>query len=167
LDKIEEDGFILEEDPIETAEISPVGEELADVDSTNSGISIKEHGVNLQEPSMDKKKVMREPLMKKQQGEPEIKTTPIRSKMEFKQKNVERYVSDFPVGPAEGESDASKRGLVVTIILFVVTLLALILVYFILSSDIQENRDRIDILEKQIGVKIIMENSPTNKNFST
>ena len=167
LDKIEEDGFILKEDPIETAEISAVGEELADVDSTNSGISIKEHGVNLQEPSMDEKKVMREPLMKKQQGEPETKTTPIRPKKELKQKNVERYVSDFPAGPAEGESNASKRGLIVTIILFVVTLLALILVYFILSSDIQENRDRIDILEKQIGVKIMMENSPTNKNFST
>ena len=123
--------------------------------------------MQLKKPLFDGEMVIREPLMKKQQGEPETKTTPIRPKIGFKQKNIERYVSDFPAGPAEGESNASKRGLIVTIILFVVTLLALILVYFILSSDIQENRDRIDILEKQIGVKIMMENSPTNKNFST
>ena len=167
LDKIEEDGVILEEEPIEKAEIPAVGEDLADVSNTNKEISFKEHGVLLQSPSNDEKKVMREPLIKKQQGGPETKTTPTQPKKEFEQKSVKSYVSKFPAGAADGESSKSRSGLIVTVILFVVTLLALIFVYFKLSSDIQENRDRIDILEKQIGTEIILENTSIHKSFIT
>lgn len=167
LDKIEEDGFILEEEPIETAEIPVVEEDLADVDSTNSGISIKEHGVNLQKPLMDEKKVMREPLMKKQGRGPQTKTTHIQPKKEFELKSDKSYVSNFSTGAADSESSTSKSGLIVTIILFVVTLLALIFVYFKLSSDIQENRDKIDTLERQIGTEIILENTSTHKILNT
>ncbi len=59
MDKIEEDGVIIEEEPIEKAEISAVKEDLADVGNTNKGISFKEHGLLLQSPSNDEKKVMR------------------------------------------------------------------------------------------------------------
>ncbi len=167
LDKIEEDGIILEEEPIEKADIPAVGEDLADVSNTNKEISFKEHGVLLQSPSNDEKKVMREPLIKKQQGGPETKTTPTQPKKEFEQKSVKSYVSKFPAGAADGESSKSRSGLIVTVILFVVTLLALIFVYFKLSSDIQENRDRIDILEKQIGAEIMLENTSIHKSFIT
>ena len=167
LDKIEEDGVILEEEPIEKAEIPAVGEDLADVGNTNKEISFKEHGVLLQSPSNDEKKVMREPLIKKQQGGPETKTTPTQPKKEFEQKSVKSYVSKFPAGAADGESSKSRSGLIVTVILFVVTLLALIFVYSKLSSDIQENRDKIDRLERQIGTEIILENTSTHKTFNT
>ncbi|MCH7773729.1 MAG: hypothetical protein IH784_04890 [Bacteroidetes bacterium] len=167
LDKIEEDGIILEEEPIEKAEIPAVGEDLADVSNTNKEISFKEHGVLLQSPSNDEKKVIREPLIKKQQGEPETKTTPTQPKKEFEQKNVKNYVSKFPTDAADVESSKSKSGLIVTIILFVVTLLALIFVYFKLSSDIQENRDKIDRLERQIGTEIMLENISLHKTLNT
>ena len=165
--EIEEDGFIIEEEPVENAEIPAVGEDLADVDNANNGISFKEHEAPLQNILNDEKKVMREPLIKKQQGEPEIKITPTQPKKEFEQKNIKNYVSKFPAGAADGESSKSKGGLIVAVILFVVTLVALIFVYFILSSDIQENRDKIDMLERQIGTKIMLENTSIYKSFNT
>lgn len=166
-DKIEEDGIILEEEPIEKAEITAAGEDLADVSYTNNGISFKEHGALLQKFLNDEKKMMREPLTKKQQGGPETKTTPIQPKKESEQKSNESYVSKFPAGAADGESSKSKGGLIVAVILFVVTLLALIFVYFKLSSDIQENRDKIDRLERQIGTEIMLENTSIHKSFNT
>jgi hypothetical protein len=165
-DKIEENGFILEEEPIEKAKIPIVGDDPADLGNTNDGISIKEHGIQQQEPLDDGKKVMREPVMKKQLGGPETKPTPIKPKKKFEQINDEIYVSNFPAGAADGESNASKKP-IVTIILFVVTLLALIFIYFKFSSDIKENRDKIDRLEKQIGTEIILENSSIHKTFNT
>jgi hypothetical protein len=163
---IEEDGFILEEEPIEKVEIPAVEENPADVSNNIDGISIKVHGVNLQEPLMDEKKVMREPVRKKQQEGLNIKSTPIKPKKEFEQKKVESFVSKFPDDPSFGKSNKIKRGLIIAVVLVVVTLLALIFVYFKLSSDIQENRDRIDMLQRQIGAKIMLENSPTKINFS-
>jgi len=164
--KIVEDGFILEEEPIEKVEIPVVKEYPAD-ESNIDGISFKDHGVNLQEPLMDENKVMQESLRKKQQEEPKTKSTPIKLKKEFKQKNVESYVSKFPDDPSFGKSNKIKRGLIIATILVVVTLLALVFVYFKLSSDIQENRDRIDMLQRQIGARIMMENFPTKISFCT
>lgn len=167
MDKIEEDGFILEEGPIEKDEIPVVEEDLVDGGDNIDGISIKEHGEILQKPSMDEKKVLREPVMKKQQGGPGKKTTPIQQKKKFKQKSDESYVSKYSDGAASGISNNSKRGLVLTIILFAVILLALIFVYFKFSSDIQENRDKIDRLERLIGVDIMIENTTTHKTLIT
>jgi hypothetical protein len=167
LDKIEEDGFILEEEPIEKDELPLVGEDPADVGNTNNGISIKEHRVQLPKSLNDGKRLMREPLMKKQHRGPETKTTPRQPKKKFEQKRDESYVSKYSAGAASGESNTSKSGLIVTIILFVVTLLALIFVYLKFSSDIQENRDKIDRLERLIGTDIMIENTSIHKTFNT
>jgi len=110
---------------------------------------------------------MQEPQIKQQQGGPETKTTPTQLKKEFEQKSVKSYVSKFPAEATHIESSKSKSGLIVTIILFVVTLIALIFVYFELSSDIQENRDRIDMLQRQIGAEIMIENPSVFSSFNT
>ena len=157
-DKIEEDGFIIEEEPIE--------KDLADTGDAKKGISFKEHGVLTKLPSNDDKKVIREPLINKQQERPETKTTPKQPKKEFEQKDVENYVSKFSTEATDVESNKSKSRLIVTITLIVVTLLALIFIYFKLSSDIQENRDRIDRLERQIGAEIMLENTSLQKAFN-
>ena len=154
LDIIEEDGLILEEAPVDGGD-------------TIDGISIKEHGAILEEPSRDEKKMMREPVMKKQQGGPEIKTISQKPKKEIEQKSAKSYVSKFPAGAVDGERSINKSGLIVAIVLFAITLLALILVYFNLSSDIRENRDKIDRLERQLGIEIILENTLTHKSFNT
>ena len=167
LDKSEEDGIIIEEEPIEKAEIPAVGENLADVSSaTNKGISFMEHGVLLQKPLIDEKKVEREPLKKQQQVkiEAETETVPTKPKKEFEQKKVKSYITKYPAGAADSES---KVGLIVAVILFTIALLAVIFVYFNLSSDIQENRDKIDMLERQIGTTIMLENTSTHKTFNT
>lgn len=167
LDKIEEDGIIIEEEPVEKSKIPAVDEDPADVDTTNNGISIKEHGVLLQTPLNNEEKVMQEPQIKQQPGGPETKTAPTQLKKEFEQKSVKSYVSKFPAEATHIESSKSKSGLIVTIILFVVILIALIFVYFELSSDIQENRDRIDMLQRQIGAEIMIENPSVFSSFNT
>lgn len=167
LDKIEEDGFILEEEPIEKADIPEVTEDPVNVGKTNSGISIKEHGAPLQKPLSDGKKVIQEPLMKKQRVEPETRKIPRQQKKEYEPAYDESYPSEFSSGSRIGERSKSKTRFILSIILFAVTLLALIFVYFILSSDIQENRDKIDRLEKQIGTEIILENTSIHKSFYT
>jgi hypothetical protein len=167
LDKIEEDGFILEEEPIEKDEIPIVEEDLIDGGDTIDGISIKEHGAILEKPSRDEKKVMREPVMKNHQGGSGKKTTPIQQKKKFEQKSDASYVSKYSASAASGESNNIKKGLILTIILFAVILLALIFVYFKFSSDIQENRDKIDRLERLIGTEIMLENTSTHKSFNT
>ena len=166
-DKIEEDDVIIEDEPIEKTEIPAVEKDLADVGNTNKGISFKEHGVLMQSPSNDEKKIIRKPLIKKQQGGSGTIITPTKPKKEFEQKSVKSYISKFSTEAADGESSKSKSGLIVAVILFVVTLLALIFVYFKLSSDIQENRDRINILEKQIVAEIMLENTSLQKDFNT
>jgi len=167
LNKIEEDGVIIEEEPIEKAEIPAVEEDLADVGNTNKGISIKKHGGLLQRTLNNEKNVMREPLIKQQQRGPETRTTLTQPEKEIEQNNVQSQVSKFPTEASRVESSKSKIGLIVTIILFVITLLALIFVYFELSSDIQENRDKIDRLEKQIGAEVMIENTSIYKTFNT
>jgi len=166
-DKIEEEGVIIEEEPIEKAEIPAVENDLVDADNAKKGISFKEHGVLMQSPSNDDKKVIREPLINKQQERPETKTIPKQPKKEFEQKDVKNFVSKFSTEAADVESNKSKSRLIVTITLIVVTLLALIFIYFKLSSDIQENRDRIDRLERQIGAEIMLENTSLLKAFNT
>ena len=161
----EEDGFVIEEEPVENAELPVVGEDLTDVENTTDGILIKEHEVPLQDLLNDEIKVKQEPLIKQQQVKTE--TAPTKPKKEFEQKKVKSYVTKYPAGAADSESSKSKVGLIVTVILFAIALLAVIFVYFNLSSDIQENRDKIDMLERQSGTKIILENTPTHKIFNT
>ena len=160
----EEDGFVIEEEPVENAELPVVGEDLTDVENTTDGILIKEHEVPLQDLLNDEIKVKQEPLKKQQHGKTETKTPPVKPKNEFEQKKVKSYVTKYPAGAADSES---KVGLIVTVILFAIALLAVIFVYFNLSSDIQENRDKIDMLERQIGTKIMLENTSINKIFNT
>ena len=163
--EIEEDGFVIEEGPVEYVELPPDGEDLAKVDNIENGISIKEHDTPLPNLLNDEKKVERAPLKKQQQVKTE--TAPTKPKKEFEQKKVKSYVTKYPAGAADSESSKSKVGLIVAVILFAIALLAVIFVYFNLSSDIQENRDKIDMLERQIGTKIILENTPTHKIFNT
>ena len=158
----EEDGFVIEEEPVENAELPVVGEDLTDVENTTDGILIKEHEVPLQDLLNDEIKVKQEPLIKRQQVKTE--TAPTKPKKEFEQKKVKSYVTKYPAGAADSKS---KVGLIATVILFAIALLAVIFVYFNLSSDIQENRDKIDMLERQIGTKIMLENTSINKIFNT
>jgi len=160
--EIEEEGFVIEEGPVENAELPAVGEDLANVDTTNDGISFTEHGPQLQNLLNDEKNVERAPLKKQQQVKTE--TAPTKPKKEFEQKKVNSYVSKYPASATDSKS---KVGLIVTVILFAIALLAVIFVYFNLSSDIQENREKIDMLERQIGTKIILQNTPTHKIFNT
>lgn len=160
--EIEEDGFVIEEKPVEYVELPPGGEDLAKVVNIDNGISIKEHEAPLQNLLNDEIKMEQEPLKKQQQVKTE--TAPTKPKKEFEQKKVKSYVTKYPAGAADSES---KVGLIVAVILFAIALLAVIFVYFNLSSDIQENRDKIDMLERQIGTKIILENTPTHKIFNT
>jgi hypothetical protein len=163
--EFEEDGFVIEEGPVENDELTAVGEDLAKVDNIDNGISIKEHEAPLSNLLNDEKKVKREPLIKQQQRKTE--TTPVKPKKEFEQKKVKSYVTEFPAGATDGDGSKSKGGLIVSVILFAIALLAVIFVYFSLSSDIQENRDKIDRLEKQIGAEIMLENAPIHKSFNT
>ncbi len=160
--EIEEEGFVIEDEPVGNDELPAVGEDLANVDTINDGISFTEHGPQLQNLLNDEKNVEREPLKKQQQVKTE--TAPTKPKKEFEQKKVKSYVTKYPASAADSES---KVGLIVTVILFAVALLAVIFVYFNLSSDIQENREKIDMLEKQIGTTIILENTPTHEIFNT
>ncbi len=105
--EIEEDGFVIEEEPVENAELQAVGENLANVDNTTDGISIKEHEAPLQNLLNDEIKMEQEPLKKQQQGKTEAKTTPVQPKKEFEQKKVKSYVTKYPAGAADSES--SKR----------------------------------------------------------
>jgi len=162
--EIEEEGFVIEDEPVGNDELPAVGEDLANVDTINDGISFTEHGPQLQNLLNDEKKVGQKPLIKQQQRKTETETIPVKPKKGFEQKKVKSYVTKYPASAADSKS---KVGLIVTVILFAIALLAVIFVYFNLSSDIQENREKIDMLERQIGTKIILQNTPTHKIFNT
>ena len=91
--EIEEEGFVIEDEPVGNDELPAVGEDLANVDTTNDGISFTEHGPKLQNLLNDEKKVEREPPIKQQQVKTETKTTPTKPKKEFEQKNVKSDVT--------------------------------------------------------------------------
>jgi len=165
LDKIEEDGFILEEEPIEKVEIPEVTEDPAKVDKTSTGISFKNHRLQQQEALSGGKNLIREPLKQKQREGPQTKTTRVHPQKEFELKSDDKYLSKFSGGSRFVDFSTGKSRLILTIILFAVTLLALIIVYFTLSSDIQDNRDKIDRLEQQIGTEIRLDNIPSHEFF--
>lgn len=163
----EEDGIILEEEPIEETEIPKVSKEPGDVKNTSSGISIKNHRVPLQDVLNDEKKPVRKPLEKKQPLRPETKKTTRQPKKDFEPVYDESYLADIYDESGFSESSEGKNRFIITVVLFAVILLALILIYFMLSSEIQENRDRIDRLEKRVGIAIIMQNTSTHKSIIT
>jgi hypothetical protein len=211
-DNIEEDGFTIDEEQVEDAEIPKDEEDLSTLGSTADGISFKAHGVPLKKLLYDDKNVKPKPKMKKQPEVPEAKPTPRQPKKELEQisekvpelkktprqakeeleeifdevpetktiptqpkkgleqKSDEFYLSNLPAGAADSESSKSsksKGGTIVAVILFIVALLALFVVYSTLSSDIEENRKKIDKLEKQIGTGIILENTLKHNSFNT
>lgn len=167
LNRIEEDGIILEEEPIENVDIPEVTDDPVKVNKPGTEISFKNHRLQQQEALGGGKNLIREPVMKKQREGPQTKTTRVHPKKEFEVKSDESYLSKFSGGSRFGDFSTGKSRLILTIILFAVTLLALIFVYFKLSSDIQENRDKIDMLEKHIGTEIRLENTPTLDSFNT
>jgi hypothetical protein len=209
VDNIEEDGFTIDEEQVEDAEIPKDEEDLSTLGSTVDGISFKAHAVPLKKLLYDDNKVKPKPKTKKKPEVPEAKPTPRQPKKEFEQisedvpelkktprqakeelehifdeepetktiptqpkkgleqKSDEFYLSNLPAAPADSESSKSKGGKIVAVILFVVALLALFVVYSTLSSDIEENRKKIDKLEKQIGTGIILENTSKHNSFNT
>lgn len=167
LDKIEEEGFILEEEPIKKPEIPEVKKDPVKVDKASTEISFKNHRLQQQEVLGGGKNLIRDPMMKKHPEAPHTKTTRTRPKKEFEVQSDDNYLSKFSGGSRFGDFSTGKSRLILTIILFAVTILALIFVYFSLSSDIQENRDKIDMLEKHIGTEIRLENIPAFESFNT
>jgi len=164
LDEMEDDNIVIEEEPVKKAEIPAHKVNMAD--ESSGGILFKEHGALMQPPLEDEKKEMQKPLIKHQQERPEKKTTSTQTNKELGQNNVKSYVSKLPAEPAYVEENRNKKGLILTIILFVVALLAIFFVYFKLSSEIQEIRDKIDS-SGQIGEETMLENSAKNKIFKT
>ena len=167
LKKIEEDGFILEEEPLEETGMPEATEEPVKAGKTNTGISFKDHRAQQQDALNEGKRAIREPLEKKRKAEPEKRKISRQQKKEYEPVYDESYLSEFSSGSRISERSKNKTRFIVTVILFAVTLLALIFVYFILSSDIRENRDKIDRLEKLIGTEFILENSSIHKSFYT
>jgi hypothetical protein len=167
-DKIEEDGVVIEENPIK----EPVIEEQVSVEdplaidkmNTNKGISFKEHGVlqmSLDEPG-DVAIKPEEKLHEK----PETKANQKLLRKESEQRNVKSYVSKIPSDSHIPEKKNSKTGIIISIVLFVVTLLALIFVYLTLSSEIEDNKNEIDKLKRIISSEFILEKVFDNNTFN-
>lgn len=139
-------------------------ESLADIDeiitgeNNKGGISFKDHGMpvipiekeTVAEPQEKDTEIVPEPKLKKQIETPA---------MEKETQKVKSYVSKYTAGPkVEFKKDNSAK--VLAVILFVITLIALAIVYFKLSSDIDKNKNDIELLKNQRGSSL---NMPLNE----
>jgi hypothetical protein len=140
---IEEDGVVIEENPV-VENVAP--EQALQEDpfntNTNKEISFKEHGV-LQMSLDEPEDIAIKPEEKKTENA-ETKTSQKPLRKETEQRNVKSYVSKIPTDSHTPEKSSKKSVLIITIILFVVTLLALAFVYLTLTSEIQDNKNEID-----------------------
>jgi ABC-type antimicrobial peptide transport system permease subunit len=71
-------------------------------------------------------------------------------KKESNRKNVRSHISKSPAYIEPPAQNNYKKGTITSIILFIIALIALIVVYFTLSSDIQDNKDEIERLKEQL-----------------
>ena len=130
-------------------------ESLADIDAivtdenTKGEISFRDHGMPVipaekETGAESQEKVtetVQEPKLNKQIE------TPVKEKEPQK---VKSYVSKYTAEPkVEIKKDNSNK--VLAVILFVITLVALAIVYFKLSSDIDKNKNDIELLKNQRG----------------
>ncbi|GBD86400.1 hypothetical protein BMS3Abin03_00319 [bacterium BMS3Abin03] len=134
-------------------------ESLADIekiikDGNNKGeISFRDYGMPVI-PMENKSEAKAKPQREKEViPEPELMKeieTPVKKKEPEK---VKSYVSKYSSEPkVEIKKDNSAK--VLAVILFVITLIALVLVYFKLSSDIDNNKREIELLKNQPGASL-------------
>lgn len=88
--------------------------------------------------------------------------TPVPPKKEFERTNVRSHISKAPVYIEPPAKTENKKGTLTAIILFIIALIAVLIVYFKLSSDIQNNKDEIEKLKKQVYSGIAAETSSFN-----
>jgi len=129
-------------------------ESLADIDeiiedgNNKGGISFRDHGMPV--IPMENEPVTKPQQEKETVPEPKLRKeveTPVKEK---ESKKVKSYVSKYSAEPkVEIKKDNSAK--VLAVVLFVITLIALVLLYFKLSSDIESNKREIEQLKNQPG----------------
>lgn len=72
------------------------------------------------------------------------------SKKDFKGRNVKSHISKSPAYIEPPVQTNKKKGTMIAIILFIIALIAIVIVYLSLSSDIQNNKDEIEKLKEQL-----------------
>ncbi len=116
---------------------------------SRGGISIKEHGIPMipmDETAEPKKKSA---AATKVAGQ----TTVQKEKPE--EKKVKSQVSKYPVEETVIVKK-DKKGMITAIVLFIISLVALAVVYIMLSSEIDDNRKEIQQLKQKLGSGLIM-----------
>ena len=115
------------------------------------GISFKEHGMP-QIPLKEEEEKFTKDAAELQPDRIGNRTAPRVTRKEVDKKSVRSYVSKFPAEEKVIESKKDRSGIITAIILFVISLIVLIFIYFKLSSDIQDNKNEIERLKQQISL---------------
>ena len=136
---------------IETTDVDPEisPEEISTVKPEKKKIMFREHGV-LQNALEDKVNAKTESRVDNQNYE-DKKTQSSSPQREVNRKNIKSHISKSPVYIEPQHKEESKKGTIISIILFIVAMIAIIVVYFKLSSDIRDNKNEIESLKEQLS----------------
>ncbi|MGD8305715.1 MAG: hypothetical protein PVF17_03595 [Ignavibacteria bacterium] len=125
-------------------------------DDTNNDITFKQHELL---PDTLKNKASRTPETTVQPEDKLIsKTDSTSPKEDSKRRNVKSHISKSPAYIEPPAQVDNKKQIMAAIILGVIAIILIILIYFSLSSDIQNNKDEIEKLKEQLHSSNAIEN---------
>lgn len=155
----EDHGATITEEIAETED-----DESSDVSTSKKTIMFKEHGVLQNALGDGAGPAMKSTIHPKEKTGMSTPQTP--PKKEIDRTNVRSHISKTPAYIKPPEKTESKKGNLTAIILFIIALIVLILVYFKLSSDIQNNKNEIEKLKKQAYSGTAVDNNFKEWNIS-
>lgn len=163
LGKIEENGVVIKEEEILEPE-APVADPFQeDKPQIKKGISFKKHDV-LKGPFGKTKEPEHKVLLKQPPSEPISRTGSLRK--EFDKRKVKSYVSKA-TAPEPVDDGKFKKLVLISIIASVIALILIIIFYFKLSSDIQDNQDEIQKLKEQLHSEVLLDENFSFQNHTS
>ena len=143
IETVDDMDITIEEENIETDIDS---EQLSD--NKSKGITFKQH--ELLHGTLKNKGKTDSEIPRSSEEKIQRKTNLTSSKKDFKRQNVRSHISKSPAYIEPPVQTDNKKGTMIAIILFIIALIAIVIVYFSLSSDIQNNKEEIEKLKEQL-----------------
>jgi hypothetical protein len=144
-----EDKKPAEETPVATEQLIEEPEEGITFDTNDTGVKESDF-VQTQE----QKKTSDESIH-------EIKSVPTESKprepidKELIEKTTKEYASKYFAKEIESTQKNIKKSFLISLVLFIVTLLLIAFIYFKFSGDLDSKQEEIDVLKKRLGVSYL------------
>ena len=130
------------------------------IDEPLEGISIEDNSLDvttpedIETPVVEKASI--ESIVEEEKKSQQAKVSPSVDRALI-EKTTKEYVSSFVASEKESAQKNFKKSFLLSIILFVVSLLLIVFMYFKFSGDLDSKQEEIDMLKKRLGISYLQD----------